>query len=99
LGDVIWNNVIVFSVVPTDYNMHSVSVDVTAVVGENSLQFEGAGRIDSFGLTITNVALIELGDLTNSNVLINGDFSLPNLGGGWTNYNSIPGWTAYTTVL
>ena len=45
------------------------------------------------GLDFTNVALIQQGDLTNTNVLVNGDFSQPNLNGGWSLYNSIPGWT------
>jgi len=80
--------------VPTDYDIHNVTVEVTAVVGGNVIQFEGAGASDSVGLGITNVALIQQGDTTNTNVLVNGDFSQPNLGGGWATYNSIPGWTA-----
>jgi hypothetical protein len=93
LAEVIWNNDIILSIVPTDYDIHTATVDVTAIVGANILQFEGAGASDSVGLDFTNVALIQQGDLTNTNVLVNGDFSQPNLNGGWSLYNSIPGWT------
>jgi hypothetical protein len=93
LAEVIWNNDIILSIVPTDYDIHTATVDVTAIVGANILQFEGAGASDSVGLDFTNVALIQQGDVTNTNIVVNGDFSQPNQGGGVSDYNSIPGWT------
>jgi len=80
LANALWNNDIVVSVVPTDYGIYTATVVVTAVVGENILQFEGAGASDSVGLGVTNVALIQQGDSTNTNILINGNFSQPNEG-------------------
>jgi len=74
LGDVIWNNNVAFSVVPTDYKVHTATVVVTAVVGQNVLQFEGAGLLSGYGLTISNVALVKVGDLTKTSVLVNGNF-------------------------
>jgi hypothetical protein len=37
-GEILWNNVEIVSIVPTDYNIHTVTINVTAVVGQNFLQ-------------------------------------------------------------
>jgi len=81
--------------VPTDYDIHTATIDVTAIIGANILQFEGTGASDYVGLGITNVALVRQGDSTNTNILINGDFSQPNQpnqGRRYHYYDNIPGW-------
>jgi hypothetical protein len=94
LANVIWNNDIILSIVPTDYDLHTATVDVTVIVGANILQFEGAGASDGLGFDFTNVALVRQGDSTNTNILVNGDFSSPNVGNSWEIFfNTIPGWT------
>jgi len=52
-------------------------LEVTAIVGENQLQFAGAGTSDTYGFGFTNVKLIRQGDSTNTNIVINGDFANP----------------------
>jgi hypothetical protein len=90
LGDVLWDNIIIYSVVPSDYNWHSISLQVTVIPGKNSLQFEGAGVSDSYGLLIDNIQLIRQG--TTTNIVVNGDFSAPNVHGSWGIFNDISGW-------
>jgi len=63
---------------------------VTAVTGKNSLQIEGAGISDSYGLTIDNVQLVRVG--CAQNIVVNGDFQNPYQAGGWHIFNNIPGW-------
>jgi hypothetical protein len=89
-GEVLWNNVILFSVVPADYVWHTLTLTVTAVKGQNSLQFVGAGISDSYGLLIDNVQLVR--QYTTINIVINGDFSSPNVHGSWGIFNDISGW-------
>lgn len=97
-GEVVWNNVIVYSVPVksstgadlSDYLWHSVSLSVTIVPGRNSLQFVGAGISDSYGLLIDNVRLIRQG--TTTNIVVNGDFSSPNVHGSWGLFTDISGW-------
>ena len=60
-ANVLWNDVIVYSIVPTDYDVHTYTINLTAIVGQNSLQFEGAGVSDSYGLGIDNVRLVRVG--------------------------------------
>lgn len=89
-ANIIWNNVIIASIVPVDYDIHLYKVNVTVSSGQNSLQIEGAGHSDSYGLTIDNVKLIRVGSAQN--IVINGDFELPKQFGGWNIYNGIDGW-------
>ena len=89
-GEVLWNNVIIASIVPSDYLFHTVSFTVYAQVGQNSLQFAGAGRSDSYGLLIDNVGLVRSG--TTQNIVVNGDFSVPNVYGSWGIFTDISGW-------
>lgn len=86
-ANVIWNDVIIASIVPVDYEIHLYKVNVTVREGRNSLQIEGAGVSDSYGLTIDNVVLTRLGSAQN--IVINGGFDLPNQYGGWNIYNGI----------
>jgi hypothetical protein len=55
---VVFNNAIVFSVVPTDYKWNTVTLTLTVQPGRNSLQFSGAGISDSKGLLIDNVQFV-----------------------------------------
>lgn len=89
-ANVLWNNVIIASIVPTDYDIHLFKINVTVAGGQNSLQIEGAGISDSYGLTIDNVQLIRFGTATD--IVINGDFEVPPQYGGWNIYNNIKGW-------
>jgi hypothetical protein len=61
---------------------------LTANVGQNSLQFIGAGISDSYGLLVDDVTLVRAG----SNIVLNGDFSSPNVHGSWGIFNDISGW-------
>ncbi len=96
LGEVVFNNAIIYSVVPidnqgqTDYQWRTVSLQVTVQPSKNSLQFIGAGISDSFGLLIDNIKLVRQG--TTTNIVVNGDFSSPNTQGSWGIFNDISGW-------
>ncbi len=90
LGEVVWNNVIILSIVPTDNVFHTYSVVVSAGVGKNTLQFAGAGTSDSYGLLIDDVSLVRLG--TTQNIVVNGGFESPNTSGAWTIKSDILGW-------
>jgi len=89
-ADILWNDVIIASIVPADYNIHTFKVNLTVVAGQNKLQIEGAGISDSYGLTIDNVQLVRVGSVQN--IVVNGDFELPQQFGGWNIYNGIAGW-------
>ena len=91
LADVLWNNKVVFSIVPNSYGVLPLSVVVSAQPGQNVLQIEGAGKSDSYGLIVDNVKLIRQG--TTSNIVVNGGFEQPNVGFSWGIFNSIPGWS------
>ena len=91
LADVLWNNKVVFSIVPGNHSFQPLSVVVYAQAGQNSLQIEGAGKSDSYGLIVDNVKLIRQG--TTSNIVVNGGFEQPNVGFSWGIFNSIPGWS------
>ena len=57
------------------------------------LQFDGASYSDQYGLNIDNVQLTS--PYTNYDLIKNGGFENPNLGGGWNYFNGgIPHWTA-----
>ena len=53
-----WNNALIATLAPGDYNVHTFTADVTVVVGTNTLSIQGAGTLDVFGLGIDNVQLI-----------------------------------------
>jgi hypothetical protein len=40
---VIWNDVIIATIIPTDYSVNTYEVEVIVQGGENKLQIEGAG--------------------------------------------------------
>jgi predicted nucleic acid-binding Zn-ribbon protein len=86
-----WNDVLITEIIPSDYDLHNFSAIVEITSGTNTLRLEGAGTPDSDGLTIDNVQLKRNG--VNVNIVVNGDFELPNQEGEWGIYTSIPGWT------
>ena len=90
LGEVLWNNVIIKSIIPTNNIFQTLSIRVAAAVGKNSLQFVGAGTSDSYGLLIDDVSLVR--DGTTANIVVNGDFSSPNVHGSWGIFTDIQGW-------
>ena len=89
-ANILWNNVIIATIIPSDYNVHTYSIWVEVVGGENKLQIEGAGIKDRKGLTIDNVRLVRYG--TNTNIVVNGGFQAPSVGYSWGIFNNIPGW-------
>ena len=89
-GKVFWNGAEAHHIVPVDHNVHDQTVNIDIIPGENVLRFEGAGKQDTYGLTIDNVKFVEVG--TNSNIVVNGGFEKPDLGKGWKVFDEIPGW-------
>ena len=87
-----WNNALIATLAPGDYNVHTFTTDVTVVVGTNTLSIQGAGTLDGNGLCIDNVQLIRSG--TNDNVVVNGGFERPAQNGGYRVFPGIEGWTA-----
>ena len=59
-------------------------------MGKNVLQLVGAGVSDGRGLLIKDVSLVQKG--TCKNIVVNGDFLHPNLGGSWGLFTNILGW-------
>ena len=90
LGEVVWNNFIIYSIIPTDYSVQTRTLTVTALVGRNTLQFSGAGTSDSFGLLIDDARLIR----GSVDIVVNGDFQLPNVP-SWGLFTDISGWRGY----
>ena len=90
LGSVSFNNIIVQSIVPNNYNWNTVNLAITVQPGRNALQFSGAGISDSFGLLIDNVRFVRQG--TSQNIVVNGDFSSPYVFQSWNIFNDINGW-------
>lgn len=90
LGEVVWNNVIILTIAPSNYLINTASLVVTASVGKNTLQFVGAGTSDSYGLLIDDVSLVR--SATTLNIVVNGGFESPNTHGSWTIQNNIQGW-------
>jgi hypothetical protein len=88
-----WNGNQIASVIPTDYNKHTASWTVTGAAGNNVVTFTGTGTSDSYGVTITNVRLVQVG--ATNNLIVNGDFSQGHAAGAWKIYNNnqITGWT------
>jgi hypothetical protein len=88
---VFWNDNIISSIIPANYNLNTVTLNVVANRGQNLLSFAGAGTPDSLGVGLGNVKLVRGG--TTNNIVVNGNFATPNLRGGWSIFNGISGWT------
>jgi hypothetical protein len=67
-----------------------LNIAVTVRTGRNALQFIGAGTSDGYGLIIDGIQLVRLG--ITANIVLNGDFSNPNVQGSWGLFNGISGW-------
>jgi hypothetical protein len=89
--EVLWNDNIISSVLPNDYLLHTVTLQITASRGQNVLEFAAAGLSDGLGADIGNIQLIRQG--TTNNLVVNGNFASPNQNGGWGIHNGINGWT------
>ena len=92
MGNIYWNNVLIATLAPSDFNVHTFTQTVIPIAGTNTLSFIGAGTSDRIGLSIDNVQLIRSG--TNNNVVVNGGFERPAQHEGWNVYPGIEGWTA-----
>ena len=90
MGKILWNGREIYKVEPEDHKVHSVHLVVSSKHGENSLQVQGAGKSDSYGLTLDNFELIQEG--TTENICVNGGFEKPNVKGKWGIFNGIAGW-------
>ena len=93
-ANVLWNNVVVGSLVPRDYKIFRFSANVRLIAGANILAFDGAGVSDGSGLIIDNVRLISVYNSTN--LISNGDFTNvgPVIPGQMIFDNGIPSWFA-----
>lgn len=97
-GTILLNNQIIDSLPnPTStLKINHASYAVKLRKGENRLQFDGSGLSDAYGLTIDNVKLTSA--TRPSNLISNGDFSVPKLNAG--EYvmiaGGISGWSATT---
>ncbi|CAM5999473.1 unnamed protein product [Sphagnum balticum] len=94
-AEILWNNIVIASLVPNDTLIHHVDIPVTLKVGDNILQFDGAGISDSYGITIHNVTLSSQYNPTN--LIVNGLFTNPALAAHQFEYvnGGINGWAAY----
>jgi hypothetical protein len=88
---VVWDNAIIRTIEPLDYQVGTSVISLTITPGTKVLSFIGTGPSDSFGITVSSVSLIQKG--TTNNLVVNGDLSQPNTNGGWRAYTNIPGWT------
>ncbi len=91
-AQIYWNGALVGTITPKDYSMNIFYVSLTAVSGNNNLTLVGTGTSDGYGLLVTSMVLTATG--SNVNLIVNGDFSTPNQGTGWTTLPGITGWSA-----
>lgn len=84
---------VIDSLQTNNVGVNKASYLVTLQSGENLLQFDGTSTDDSYGVTIDNVKLFSV--YNSSNLIVNGDFSNPNVGSGFQYYaGGIFGWHA-----
>jgi len=93
-GNVLWNNIVIGSLVATTTGINHATFQVVLSSGDNLLQFDGAGASDGFGVSIDNVKLTSI--YNNTNLIVNGNFQQPSLAANQFTYSNggIPGWTA-----
>ena len=93
-ANILWNDVVIASLTPSDAAVHHFSQQVSLQVGDNILNLDGAGLSDGYGLGIANVKLTSSSNPTN--LIINGDFSADSLGSSLWNVfvGGIKGWKA-----
>lgn len=70
-----WNDQKIQEIIPSDYDVHSLSFKLTAKPGKNVLAFEGAGISDSRGATLSNIKLIRKSTFGLQDLVDNGDFT------------------------
>jgi hypothetical protein len=96
-ANVLWNDFVVGSLQYNGFTgVSHASFDIVLKAGQNTLQFDGTSFSDGYGITIDNVRVFSIYNSTN--LVVNGDFSLPNVGSGWQYFanGQIPGWSAVT---
>ena len=72
-GSIFWNYEEIFRVRPTTYDVTSLTLEFSPIVGPNVLSFSGDNTtIDDYGLGIDNLAIVVKG--TTTNLVQNGDF-------------------------
>jgi hypothetical protein len=93
---VLWNGNQLNEAFSKNYDVLSATYTVTAIVGENILNFVGTGTSTNQGAGITNVELIRKGKCGLEDVLVNGNFADgTNVGKGFKIFkNGIRGWKA-----
>lgn len=91
-GNVVWNNKVVGSLIPTCDNIQHSTFDIVLLPGENTLHIDGTSDSDSFGLVVDNVKVFSI--LNNTNLIHNGGFEQPNLAPNDWDYidNGFAGW-------
>ena len=94
VGVVVWNDVIVGNLVPSDDDIQHSTFDVVLLPGKNVLHIDGAGNSDSYGLVVDKVSLSSVFD--SSNLIKNGDFEHPSVNPHSFQYidGGIPHWEA-----
>ena len=70
-GVIRWNDVDIFSMKPTNYNIVNFSMQIRPVVGLNKLSLVGTANT-SAGLTVDNMMLID--NITGKDLAVNGGF-------------------------
>jgi hypothetical protein len=85
---VLWNNQEFDEIFPTDYERHTVSYEVDAIVGENIVNIDGTGNHDTYGVGIGKVTLVREG---GDNIVVNGKFSQDGQTGVFAN-GKVAGW-------
>lgn len=94
VGVVNWNNQPVISLVCGDYGqIYSKTVIVYPVSGSNQLLISGINSTSNKGITVDNVTLIPQFGTFSQNLVINGEFENPNIGGNWIRVYNFRGWT------
>jgi hypothetical protein len=97
MANIIWNNVVIGSLVSTTTNsaINHASYNVVLNAGTNIFQIDGTSLSDSYGISITNVHLYSI--YNNTNLIVNGQFLQTPLNAYTYTYinGGVPGWVAY----
>jgi len=93
-AEIVWNDVVIASLIPQDFNVYHFNSSVKLKAGANTLAFDSAGISDGYGLIIDNVKLTSV--YNSNNLISNGNFaSISAVPGYWNYYNNgISDWWA-----
>lgn len=73
-AEIVWNDVVIASLIPQDFNVYHFNSSVKLKAGANTLAFDSAGISDGYGLIIDNVKLTSV--YNSNNLISNGNFAL-----------------------